>query len=160
MQTHAIKLAKDYGFAVFPVSNPVSGDANSGKKPLVRWKDEATTDIEKISKWWQRWPNANIGIKTGPDSGIFVLDIDVGEGKVGLESLQALESKIGPLNPALIARTGGGGLHLFFAYPQDGHVPNSAGRIAPNIDVRGDGGYVVAPPSQHQSGKFYEWIPQ
>lgn len=109
----------------------------------------ATDSGRKIEEWWYREPDANIGIATGADSGIVVVDVD------NVHSLEDLEAEHGDLD-TLWAVTGSGGIHLFFAHPGE-HLPNSASRIAPGVDVRGDGGYVVAPPSIHPSGRAYRW---
>jgi len=115
---------------------------------------DATTDHKVIKRWFARWPDANIAIRTGPESGFAVLDIDVKSG--GFDSLEMLAHKHGVLPDTMVSKTGGGGRHYFFKYPING-FKNSAGKIAPGVDTRGDGGYVVAPPSIHSSGRQYEW---
>lgn len=113
-----------------------------GKRPLLSdWPKKASTDPRRISEWWSRWPNANIGVLTGPRSGILAVDVD------DVPGLQALELEHGPLPATRIHATGSGGLHLLFKYPGCESIRNSAGKLARGIDVRGDGGYVVAPPS-------------
>jgi hypothetical protein len=82
------------------------------------------------------------------------LDIDLRDG--GPESLATLERTGGPLPETAKARTGGGGMHLFFRYPAGERVGNSAGRLGLGLDVRGEGGYVIVPPSRTQSA--YEWL--
>lgn len=116
---------------------------------------DATTDLDRIEKWWKEWPTANIGIRTGPESGLFVLDVDARNG--GIDSLDELTSTHGVLPETPESHTGGGGRHYLFSYPTDTEVGNSAGRVASGIDVRGRSGYFVAPPSVHQSGQAYEW---
>lgn len=149
---------------VFPVHTPTLSGAcdcgnpncgkNTGKHPRIRaWQKNATTNIQQLESWWLRWPDANIGIQTGPKSGILVLDVDPDNG--GDDSLFALESQYGKLD-VLESITGGGGRHLFFQYPNQ-QIPNSSSKIAAGLDVRGDGGFIVAPPSLHKSGKFYQW---
>lgn len=101
---------------------------------------------------------ANIGIATGEVSGFWVLDID---GPEGAAALAALEARHGPLPPTVEQSTGKG-RHICFAWPAAGTigdrtVRNSASKIGPGIDVRGDGGYIVAAPSIHPSGRLYEW---
>jgi putative DNA primase/helicase len=111
---------------------------------------DATTDRKRIKAWLEKWPNANFGIATGHRSGIFVLDVD---GKVGEASLEALQDRYGRLPKTLTVKTGNG-RHLYFRC--DGaRVGNSAGRLGEGIDVRGDGGYVVAAGSVHISGAVY-----
>lgn len=160
--SEALKLAA-YGLPVFPVHSIRSGkctcentDCGSpGKHPRSRngFKD-ATTDEEKIINWWNAWPDANIGLATGKVSGVVVLDVDAKNG--GIENLDLLEDKHGKLPVTLIVQTGGGGLHYYFKYPEGG-LKCSAGKLAVGIDIRGDGGYVVVPPSNHQSGNEYVW---
>jgi Bifunctional DNA primase/polymerase, N-terminal/AAA domain/Primase C terminal 1 (PriCT-1) len=114
----------------------------------------ATLDAEQIAAWWKLWPQANVGIRTGSESGLVVLDVDAGG---GAGSLKRLEAERGKLPQTAEALTGSGGRHYLFAYP--GHaVPNSAGKLAEKLDVRGDGGYIVAPPSAHESGRAYRWM--
>lgn len=95
----------------------------------------------------------NIGLATGWESGFFVVDVD---GEVGAASLRALEAECGALPATVESVTGGGGRHLLFAYPTDRAIGNKVG-VRPKLDVRGDGGYIVAPPSRHRSGRMYAW---
>jgi hypothetical protein len=111
----------------------------------------ATTNPETIKRYWLA-ADRNIGIPTGTSSGFWVLDID---GDEGAASLRALEAEHGVLPPTRAVITGGGGRHLWWRYT--GPIANSTGLVAPGIDVRGDGGYVVAPPSIHRSGRSYAW---
>ncbi len=126
------------------------------KHPITRnGLTEATTDPVIIKSWWEKWPEANIGIRTGLISGIVVLDVDSYHG--GDEGLATLVAEYGELPPTMEAETGGGGRHLVFSHPGEGYdIRNKAG-LAPGVDVRGDGGYIVAPPSLHVSGAFYQW---
>jgi hypothetical protein len=124
-----------------------------GKHPRVKdWAAAATTDVKTIREWWDSWPNANIGIATGRDSGVFVVDVD---GEEGRKSLERLKQEHGWDAKTLTARTGKG-FHLYFANPGE-RVKNRV-RLLPGIDVRGEGGYVVAPPSVHASGVTYAWF--
>jgi hypothetical protein len=126
------------------------------KKPRVAWEpfqSRIATDAE-IAAWFGRRPAANIGIVTGGISGLVVVDVDPAHG--GERSLASLEARHGPLPKTVEAVTGGGGRHLYFRHP-GGVVPNRVG-LAAGIDVRGDGGYVVAPPSLHPSGVRYAWV--
>lgn len=139
------------GLAVFPLEE-------RGKKPKTRngCKD-ATKDAAQIKAWWQQWPNANIGIATGKVSGgIFVIDLDVDEDKGidGYHELKNWQRDNGCFPDSWIAMTGRGGYHLYFK--ADNEIRNRAG-IIDGVDVRGDGGYVVAPPSIHSNGNRYEW---
>lgn len=139
------------GMAIFPCN---------GKIPLTAHGClDATTDLAKVEAWWTLWPDANVAIATGAKSGVWVLDIDADKG--GEESLKKLEREHFAISPTVEAITGGGGRHLFFRLPDFDEAPeirNSAGKLAPGIDVRGDGGYVIAPPSIHPATKrAYRW---
>lgn len=115
---------------------------------------DASTDQRLIADWWAQWPDANVGVRTGAASGLLVLDIDVDSR--GEESLARLEEGHGRLPATLTAHTGGGGRHLFFRHPGE-DIRNSAGKLGHGLDIRGDGGYIVAPPSRHASGRAYRW---
>ena len=132
----------------------------AGKHPLAeacpKGCHSATTDAAVITEWLTRWPLANIGIATGQDSGIWVLDVDPRHG--GHVTLEALEYRHGKLPSSIRQRTGSGGEHIIWKHPGDGRLSNSAGRLGPGLDVRADGGYIVAPPSNHASGNLYAWL--
>lgn len=115
----------------------------------------ATTDAAILTDWLTRWPACNIGIATGQESGAWCLDVDPRHG--GDATLELLEAKHGPLPTSLRARTGSGGAHILFRHPGDGRLSNSSGRLGAGLDVRGDGGYIVAAPSSHASGGTYAW---
>jgi len=137
-----------HGWSVVPIEP-------RGKRPLVRWEEfqrRAPSEAE-LAAWFARWTDANVGIVTGRVSGLVVVDVDPRHG--GEEALAALEREHGPLPRSVEAETGGGGRHLYLAHP-GGVVRNRVG-LAPGIDVRGDGGVVVAPPSVHPSGRRYRW---
>src|SRR5579872_22222 len=114
---------------------------------------DATTNLAQIENWWTQTPSANIGLPTGAISGLFVLDIDAKNN--GQETLAQLEKKHGSLPITPRASTGGGGTHVCLKYPGF-HIKSTVG-IAPGIDIRGDGGYIVVPPSIHSSGNQYTW---
>lgn len=120
----------------------------------------AVTDESTIRSWWSEWPHAIPGVRTGVESGVFVLDVDrpkVEGGPDGEASLAELESQHGVLPTTLTARTPRGGRHLFFKTPQDGKpVPCSVSKIGPALDVRADGGYVTAAPGRTTNGQ-YAW---
>ena len=145
-------------FEVKPDGTCTCGDPtcikNAGKHPRVRWGAMATTDPIKIRGWWRRWPRSNIAIACGAKSGIWVFDIDPAKG--GIAALASLEAANGRLPTTLMVSTGGHGWHYYFAWPTDGRViPNSSDALGPGLDVRGEGGYVIAPPSNHISGRCY-----
>ena len=156
------------GWHVFPLQG-IKDDActcgreecsSPGKHPLVRHGlYEGTTHPKQIESWWHHWPHANVGIATGPDSGLLVIDIDLPKAQPSLDRLVQLGKA---LPDTLTARTGGGGLHLYFRHP-DRTLPNTTGRLPgvdetlDGIDVRARGGYAVAPPSLHISSGKYLW---
>lgn len=143
MKAEAIDLARA-GFRVFPLRV-------RDKKPLegFAWRDLASNDDKTISGWWDQSPKANIGLATG--GRFFVVDVDNPEGWLAL-----LEENGGELPPCPTVRTGKG-MHLYFAMPEGLEIGNRAGLADGAFDVRGNGGYVVAPPSIHPDGLRYEW---
>jgi hypothetical protein len=125
------------------------------KRPLIAWQvyQQRRATAADVRDWFARWPQANVAIVTGAVSGLVVVDVDRQHG--GDDSLARLEREHGPLPRTVEAISGGGGRHFYFAHP-GGHVHNRAG-LAPGIDLRGDGGVIVAPPSVHPSGARYAW---
>ncbi len=146
------------GWAVFPVHTPQPDGTCSCRKPqcdrvgkhprISQGRNGATTNPETIRQWWGVWPDANIGIATGAESGLIVLDVDEG----GEDSLQGRE-----LPNTVEQITGSGGRHLIYERPEDGQRYKTRVKFLPGLDSRADGGYVVAPPSLHASGRSYEW---
>ncbi len=116
---------------------------------------DATTDPARIAAWWDGTYLYNVGIATG--GGVVVLDVDVNHaaGKYGDETLAELEREHGPLPDTWMCLTGGGGVHYYFACDDPALTVGTG--FAPGLDYRGAGGYVVAPPSLHESGREYEW---
>lgn len=112
---------------------------------------DATADSATIVEEWQRHPTSNVGIATGAVSGLVVIDVDPS----GDETIRALTRTLGPLPTTLVAKTPRG-WHVYIRHP-GGEVRCSAGRLGCGVDVRGDGGYVVAPPSRI-GGSFYGWV--
>lgn len=148
--TYAVQYI-NLGLAVFPLRY-------MDKTPLTKngCKD-ATTDAAIVKAWWQKWPNANIGIATGSKSGGLVvidLDIDENKGLDGYHTLRDWERENGALPDTWQSITGRGGNHIFFKTLRQ--VSNRTG-LLDGVDVRGDGGYIVAPPSVHKNGKQYQW---
>ena len=142
----ALHYGQRVGWRVFPV--------RADKTPLVKdWPNVSTTDEAQIREWWGRWPEAGIGLATGRGSGVYVVDVDAG--RDGAASWEQLEARHGQ-RLTMVSSTGGGGWHVFFRTPSV-ELRNTAGRLAPGIDTRGEGGYVVLPPSPHPSGERYAW---
>jgi hypothetical protein len=124
------------------------------KRPLTpHGFHDASQDPAIITKWWRQWPEALIGMPTGPASGLVVLDIDIKDPRAnGFDTLEDLGHSILPETP--MVHTASGGLHVYFD-AGDRELRNSAGLIGPGLDVRGDGGYVILP----SPGSGYEWDP-
>jgi hypothetical protein len=135
------------GMAIFPCRA-------RGKEPATyHGVLDATKDHNTIRGWWGADPHFNIGLATGTPSGVFAIDID------GIDAegeLHKLEAENGLLPPTVASITGRG-RHVLFQMPSGVKIANSAGQVAPGIDVRGTGGYIVAPPSVHPSGRPYAW---
>jgi hypothetical protein len=128
-----------------------------GKRPIVRWEEfqRRRPSEDELRTWLRRHPDANLAIVTGAVSGLVVLDVDPRHGGAG--SLARWERDHGALPRTVEVRTGGGGRHLYLAHPHV-EVRNRVG-LSPGLDLRGDGGVVVAPPSIHPSGGRYRWVP-
>lgn len=114
---------------------------------------DATLDLAQVEAWWQAEPQANIGVATGAISKIFVADIDGIDAEAELRKLERQHGEI----PETVTSITGRGRHLFFRMPPDISVRCSAGKLGPGLDIRGDGGYVLVPPSIHPSGRAYAW---
>lgn len=150
MYDYAVRYI-NMGLAIFPLKP-------ADKIPLTKngCKD-ATTDGAQVKAWWQQYPNANIGIATGSKSnGLIVIDLDIDEdkGKDGKDELRTWELENGDLPETWTSTTGRGGSHLFFRSEKT--IRNRAG-ILEGVDIRGEGGYIVAPPSLHHNGRRYSW---
>lgn len=157
---HALSIFPCWGVSKEGICECPKGAActSPGKHPIPsNGLKAATKDVDQIRRWWSAHPNANLGIPTGRINGLLVIDVDNGPDKHGEDNLSELEEKIGCLPDTWEALTGGGGRHLFFQYPEGLDVRNSASKLAPNIDVRAEGGYVIAEPSRHASGRIYAW---
>ena len=155
------------GFAVLPLHFPFKRDGKllcsctrkdcrqPAKHPFGRLVrnglKDASNDADTVARWFTN-TSLNLGIATGADSGVIVLDVDPRHD--GDETLAALEQEHGPLPETWRFLTGGGGEHILFRHPGR-RVPNSAGTLGEGLDIRGDGGYIVAPPSRHVSGRSY-----
>ena len=116
---------------------------------------DATTDEAAVRQWAAKWPTANLAIPTGERSRLIVLDVDRDEGKDGEAALSRLTNQHGALPATLEVRTPRGGRHLYFKHPGV-KIPTRTNHPAPALDVRGDGGYVLIPPSATERGA-YTW---
>ena len=108
---------------------------------------DATLDEATLRQWAAKWPNANIGMPTGEANGLIVLDVDCGDGKDGESQLSKLLAEHGPLPKTVVVRTPRGGRHIYFRHPGV-KVPSRTNHPLPSLDIRGDGGYVLTPPSK------------
>jgi putative DNA primase/helicase len=170
---HAALAYAELGWRVFPVwgvvqkngewvcecGDPHLGDAarNVGKHPRIKnWQTEATDDYSQVDAWWRKWPHSNIGLVCGVQSGVWALDVDVG--RAGPDALGMLEAQHGDLPTTLKNRTATGGWHLVWRWPEGNEgVGNSSDRFATGLDVRGERGYVILPPSRGRNGERYQW---
>jgi len=122
-----------------------------GKRPMRPWAqfqtERATED--QIIQWWEEYPECNVGIICGKISGVVVIDVDPRNGGDPAEISEIVETW-------QVVKTGGGGVHFFCEYPASGIA--SKPNLRPGVDLKSDGGYVVAPPSIHPSGDPYVWI--
>jgi hypothetical protein len=141
--SEAARHYAEQGIPVFPCSP-------KNKSPMVNGGfHSATTDANQIKAWWTKWPKAMIGMPTGPASGIDVLDLDVDQnkGKNGLAELPDWQQR-----SPIIVRTPRGGAHLWFK--SNGSIRNSTDIIAHGVDTRGEGGYVILPPSRNGAAAY------
>ncbi|MGJ4997832.1 bifunctional DNA primase/polymerase [Bradyrhizobium sp. HKCCYLS3077] len=159
-QLHAALALVEHGFHVFParIDGKVKRGFTSGKRTNGnRWGH--TNDPALAERYWRRWPDAAIGIPTGGVNRIFVVDVDtkVGHGVDGIASLKSLEARCGALPDTRRAVSPTGSVHYYFRLPEGVVVKNSSGEIGEGIDVRGEGGMVIAPPSFREGKGAYRW---
>lgn len=142
-----------FGFRVFPLMPgqkiPAVSKRDGGRGCL-----DATDDEEIIAAWARRYPKANIGVACGQPSGCVVIDLDPRNGSA--ESIDRLKSRKQTFTPTVTATTANGGTHFYYAY--EPALKNSKSVLAPGIDVKTTGGYVVAPPSRLEGDRFYRWL--
>lgn len=155
---HKVVVATD-GSTV--CSCPAGASCGSkGKHPAVAWAryQRAAATPDQIRVWFEGpYASYGVGIVTGAVSGFVVVDVDEGPGKPGGETLNDLQFLNGDLPFTVMARTGGGGRHIFLLHPRDIWVTTGRNVLGPGVDVRGDGGFIVAAPSMHESGRIYLW---
>ena len=136
------------GWKVFPCKRRAKTPATAHG-----FKD-GSTDPAKIAGWFANGQN-NIGIATG--NGLLVLDLDTKNGKDGIAELAKLEQLHGELPYSMTARTPSGGEHRLYKYPANLKIKSNSDQLAPGVDIRADGGYIVAAPSVLENGEYY-WI--
>jgi len=143
MLNQALKY-QEMGLSVIPI--------RPDKKPYIKWEScqNQNPTPEKLRQWWKQWPKAMIGIVTGPISGVLVIDCD------NEEAYRKIQELLPDSFITCIAKTPRG-YHIYLAYPKDKHIGNAAG-IMPSVDIRGEGGYIIAPPSINGDGKAYAWL--
>lgn len=123
----------------------------NGKVPILKnWQNNASTDSDIVLKWFTKWPKANVGIVTGLVSNLLVLDVD------GLEGANSIVDFAMPEAPTVATARG---YHYYFRFPTELQtIPTTRTRLFPGIDTRGRGGFIVAPPSIHESEHRYTWL--
>lgn len=179
MTTERAAMARTYSYAgwkVFPLKpdsklpiipsahpegDPLRGTCRGGCGRLGHGLWDATDDLDVIAGWWERWPDANIGIPVGGND-LAVLDVDpVHGGDQSYRRLVSAMADVGSPMPATLTQiTGSGGVHYMFTAPEGGikNVSKAFGPDLPGLDTRGRGGYIVAAPSGHPSGGRYKWV--
>ena len=158
-----IDAAQSYvarGWCVFPAPIGEKKSLMSAKNDRLGRKWGATCEPDDVVNYWNKWSNANVAVVTGPQSGIWVLDIDTPEGHArdGFASLAALVAEHGPLPETLTAESPSGSRHLYFNWPSAGGIRNTTNVPGPGLDVRAEGGMVIAPPSVKPDGGRYIWV--
>jgi hypothetical protein len=146
-------------WSVFPAPPGQKKSYLAQKYSGTRWG--SATDPNVIRSTFRRFADANVAIVTGVVSGIFVIEADTikGHGVDGIASISALEDEHGPLPETLMAISPSGSVHRYYNHPGPGtKIKNSVGEIAPGVDIRGDGGMVIAPPSVKPGAGKYKWL--
>lgn len=145
--------SKRYAAAGVPVL-PVDAET---KRPLTNHGvDDATADVDRILAWAKRWPSAGVAIATGQVSGIVVIDVDTAyDGALGIAAAQ---ERLGALPKSRTVSTPSGGWHQWFRVAYEVTVRNSVKRLGAGVDVRGDGGYAIAPPTRRRSGAGWSFL--
>jgi hypothetical protein len=125
------------------------------KMPLINnWRKRATVDSQTLTQWLKRWPQCNWAAVTGPRSRFFVLDVD---GQPGEDAIHRF-SIDGKALPDTLSVGTARGRHLYFVYSRETGINNSVSRLSEGLDIRGEGGYVIVPPSVHPTGVAYKWL--
>tara|TARA_R110000850_G_scaffold270735_1_gene404040 strand:+ start:49 stop:606 length:558 start_codon:yes stop_codon:yes gene_type:complete len=143
MLEYALRYAA-LGWAVFPCR------PNDKRPATLHGCLDATTDPDQIRAWWTEIPDLNIGLACGEISNITALDIDPRSN--GHEFLAAAIDDNEPIDGVWESQTGGGGIHYLFTYGDEANVD-----LAPGVEIKSDGKYIILPPSIHPNGNSYEW---
>lgn len=140
----AIRYFEKHGFSVIPV--------RPDKTPFVKWEEyqRRLPTLEEIKAWWEQWPHAMIGIVTGRLSDVCAIDVDTDEGK------EAIQEYIPDSLLMPTVQTPGGGQHMYFKPPEN--CPSNNSKLIIGCDFRGEGGYIIAPPSVNDADKVYSWL--
>ncbi len=146
-EPHPLQTLLERGYSVFPCKP-------HGKEPLVSWQPYQTKQPSPglVQEWIERYPNCNVAIVTGSVSRLVVIDSDGAEGGISA-------ARLGMVGHRTISVNTGNGWHYYFRYPSElplGPIRNRV-RFLPGLDIRADGGYVIAPPSIHPNGRRYGW---
>jgi hypothetical protein len=150
-QTHEMSVLDlaSRGFQLFPVEV-------RGKQPLItEWPAKATSDPETVQTWMKQHVGCNWGLACGSGSGVFVLDFD---GTEGTAAIHGISERHGENWTRTLSVKTARGRHFYFKYPVVAVIRNSVSKLARGLDVRGEGGYVLVPPSIHPSGAIYLWM--
>jgi hypothetical protein len=131
------------------------GCASPGKHPRVPWRHLDHLGAGQAREWWGRSPDSGIALRTGGASGLVVVDVDPPHG--GRQTADWLADRYGPWPATLTVNTGGGGWHWYFHAAEPGLRNVAGGALGAGVDLRAEGGIVVAPPSPHASGRRYHF---
>jgi len=144
-----VREAAARGWRLIPIK------ARDKKPPLLKhWPAKASCDLNRLGVWATQFPSCNWGLATGQGSNVFVLDVDGEAGNVALHAYRQEGHEL----PSTLSISTGRGRQLYFCYPKGQRIPNSAGKLAIGLDIRGEGGYAVIPPSVHPNGRQYAFV--
>lgn len=142
------------GMAVFPCH--AGGEQAKRPMPFIKWREASTTDVGKIRQWWAKWPNAAIGLDLAK-CGLIVIDCDRHSDDDGVEAFGLLTSEHHHnVDTSPLVATPKEGTHVYFRQPEGKELGNARGTLPAGIDVRGAGGYVIAPGTVMEDGRIYE----
>lgn len=150
----ASQVCATLGWSVVPWRYVTKGERQEKVPAIAGWtRGRAFTDVEEVAAWFLSAPDTYAGILTGPESGVFIVDIDPRNG--GVETINALVAEHGPLPPTFTVRTPSGGWHAYFRYPADGRKVITRGNsLGPGVDIKGAGGFAAAPGAATSRGRY------